>query len=490
VTADPATARRQARILVAALAETGNDELALSGVDLMPALEQQLFFALRDGRAAPSGGRALASRALEAVRPVGAAALGLAAWQLPSPGEGPIVVLVRDPTHYPVLHQIEAELHSSGGEALALVRVGRAAGVAPDHAIAPSLAETLHPRLAIAAAGHRRAVAAAVRRASADWSALVGTDRAGELRRIAVVEAGRIALGAAGLLSVVRRWHPALLAAFDEIGTWARILPAVARSAGIPSLDLPHAEAADAEAIRGAAYDVMATYGPRATAVLRQADVPAERIVEIGAPRFDPLVAVAEARGGLEAAAEERRVVFAAQYVAGAMTRPALLACYRAALAAAEALDAALVVVPHPAEETGTAAGLVAEGGPREAVEVRIAEAGDLHRQLVGAELLVTGWSNSVFEAAVAGVPALTVDPGGIAPVDFAADGLSLGASDAAAAAAAAAKLRHQRERQAAVDRARRVAEERLGALDGQASARAARLMLSLARGEPWRSAA
>jgi hypothetical protein len=488
VTLDPGTARRQARALVASLVGAGGGDLALSGVDLMPALEQQLFFALRDGRADPSGGRALAIRTLEATRPLGAAALGLANWRLQSPGDAPITVLVRDPTHYPVLRQIEAELQSSGGEALALVRVGRAAGVAPDHAIAPSLAEMMDPRLAIAAVRHRRAVAAVARRAAAEWSAAVGPARSGELRRIAVTEAGRIALGAAGLLSVMRRWRPALLVAFDEIGTWARILPAVARRHGIPSLDLPHAEAADAQAIRGAAYDVVAAYGPRATGVLLDAEVPAERIVQIGAPRFDPLVALA-AGGAADRGPDDRRVLFAAQYVTGAMTGPALRACYRAALAAAEALDAALVLVPHPAEEPGTAARMVAEGGA-DGIEVRVAEPGDLHRQLVGAELLVTGWSNSVFEAAVAGVPALTVNPGGIAPVDFAADGLSVGVADADEAARAALALRDETTRRAAVERARAVAEERLGALDGRASARAARLMLALARGEPWRSAA
>jgi hypothetical protein len=319
---------------------------------------------------------------------------------------------------------------------------------------------------------------------------MVGAERSAELRRIAVSEAARIALGAAGLLSVVRRWHPALLAAFDEIGTWARILPVVARRHGIPSLDLPHAEAADAEAIRGAAYDVMATYGPRATAVLRQAEVPAERIVEIGAPRFDPLVALTRARPDAGRSPQDRRIVFAAQYLTGAMTRPSLRDCYRAALAAADALGVALVVVPHPAEEPGTAADLVAEDGPDGQTEVLVAEPGDLHRRLIGAELLVTGWSNSVFEAAVAGVPAVTVNPGGIAPVDFAADGLSIGVTDADAAARAAHSLRDETTRRAVVRRARTVAEERLGALDGRASARAARLMLSMARGEPWRSAA
>jgi hypothetical protein len=77
-----------------------------------------------------------------------------------------------------------------------------------------------------------------------------------------------------------------------------------------------------------------------------------------------------------------------------------------------------------------------------------------------------------------------------VAPVDFAADGLAVGASDEASAARAAASLRDEETMRATVERAQAVATQRLGPLDGRASERAARLMLSLARGEPRRSAA
>jgi hypothetical protein len=491
VTIDPAEARRTASVLVQALTVADEQPLRFDGMDLLPALEQQLFFALRDGRTPAAGARGVVRRGIEAARPLGAAALGLAAWRLPQPGDGPIAVLVRDATHYPVLMQIEAELQRNGGEALALLRVGRAAGPRMEHSMAPRLADLVDSRLALAAFGQRGALARALAGSDEAWSAAVGPARAGELRQIASLEGGRIALGAAALVSAARRWRPSLLAAFDEIGTWARILPTVARRHGIPSLDLPHAEAADAEAIRGAGYDVMATYGPAASRVLRAAGVVAERIVEIGAPRFDQLVALVESSGQERTAAPARpRVVFAAQYETGAMHRPVLEACYGAALAAAEAVGAELVVVPHPAEQPGIAASLVHGGRAGDRVAVRLAEAGDLHRELIGSWLLVTGWSNAVFEAAIAGVPALTVNPGGVAPVNFAAEGLALGATDATSAANLAAGLREQETRHRAVRRAREVAAERLGALDGRASWRAARLMLAMARGEPWRSAA
>lgn len=486
MTIDPGEARRTARALAAAVTAAGGDALRFQGVDLSGALEQQLFFALRDGRLPAGGARGIASGALELLRPVAAAALGLAAGRLPRPGDGPIVVLVREPTHYAVIAQIEGELQAAAGESLALVRVGRAASRAPSHAIAPRLADLVVPQLALAAVAHRRLVARAMHGCAAAWAETLGEPRAGELRSLARIEVARIATGAAALLSVVRRWRPSLLVAFDEIGTWARLLPAVGRVNGIPSLDLPHAEAADPVAIEGAAYDRMATYGPRASEVLRQAGIPAERIVEIGAPRFDPLVEMA----ATPAAPGGRRLVFAAQYVTGAMRQDVLEACYRAALAAAAAVHGEMVVVPHPAEEPGTAARLVAEVAGQPAVTVRLAASTDLHREVIGASILVTGWSNSVFEAAVAGVPAITVDPGGVSPVDFAADGLSLGAADEEEAARAATSLLDDATRRAAVERARAVATLRLGPLDGGASARAARLMLSLSRAEGRRSAA
>jgi hypothetical protein len=480
VTTDAVAARRQAADLVADLRRASADAVRFEGVDLGGAIEQQLFFAIRDGRRAEAEtGQGLTS----VLRPVAAAGIGLMSWRLPQPGSAPLVVLVREPTHYPVVAQIEAELQSTAGESLALLRVGRAARVAPAHAVAPRLVELTHPFLALRARGHGRQFGAALQAAAGAWSARAGQARAAELRRIAAVEAGRIALGAAALLSVARRWRPRLLAAFDEIGTWARLLPEVARRSGMRSLDLPHAEAADAAAIQGAAYDCMATYGPRATAVLRAAGVSPERIVEVGAPRFDPLVHRIQERARDDS---ERRVVFAAQYVTGAMTREILGACLRSALAAARAHQASeLVVVPHPAQEPGTVEALVAalvDPG----VPVRLATESGLHAEVVRASLLVTGWSNSVFEAAVAGIPAITVNPGGVAPVDFAADGLALGAVDEESAARVAAGLADEAARAAALQRSRQAAVQRLGAIDGRASERAARLMLAVGRGERW----
>jgi hypothetical protein len=115
-------------------------------------------------------------------------------------------------------------------------------------------------------------------------------------------------------------------------------------------------------------------------------------------------------------------------------------------------------------------------------VGVRLATTG-LHHELPGAWLLVTGWSNSVFEAAIAGVPAMTVAPPNVAPVDFASGGLSIDAADPAEAAGVALRLLDHDVHQAAVERARAALEPRLGSLDGRATRRAADLVRELIEG-------
>jgi len=281
--------------------------------------------------------------------------------------------------------------------------------------------------------------------------------------------------------SVARRWRPSLLVALDEVGTWARLLPEVARRHGVPSLDLPHAEAADPSAIRGAGYDRMAVYGERAAAVLERAGIGRERIVQIGAPRFDALLANGLPRLAAAASPDTgpRRVIHAAQYVTGAMTAAVMAECSRAALAVASAAaPAELVVVPHPADPNGSVRATDADDP---AVTVRRAERETLQDLLPGAWAMVTGWSNSVFEAAIVGVPSVTIDPGGVAPVDFASAGLARGADGAATAAEVASSFLDEEVRQAAIRRAREALPAHIGPLDGCATRRAARLMLELA---------
>jgi len=362
---------------------------------------------------------------------------------------------------------------------LAMVRTGRAAASAPASAItAPRLARLVDPRLIPALAAFQARVLSHTASGSREWAQIVGPRRAADLLHVARVELGRIALGAMALSGLVRQWRPGLLLAFDEIGTWARLLPAVAWRFGVPSLDLPHAEAADAIAIQGAGYDRMAVYGSRAAAVLRAARIPPDRIVEIGAPRFDSLVA-AMADGSPQV--ERRRVVYAAQYESGAMTSQVMALGLRAALVVAGiAAPAELVIVRHPAADQGPAH-LGAD--PPTGVAVRVAGIDGLHAELPGAWTMVTGWSNSVFEAAIAGVPTISVAPPGASPIDFPREGLAIAARDEASAAEAAYALLDPATRDAAVARARSGLAARLGPLDGRSTERAAHLAIEMMRG-------
>lgn len=475
--ASPGDARELAVALVASAAEAEPALLRVRGVDLAGALEQQLFFALRDGMpaGAPVPGRV---HALALGRAAGATLLGTVRALSRSRMEpGGALLLIREPTHDPVVSRLAAEL-ARNGIALGVVRTGRAASVAGPPGLPSAPLSAFVDAASTAALWQLQALLLARGpRATAGWRQLAGDAPVTGLRAVLARELPRIALGGVALAAAVRHWQPRALVAFDEIGTWARLLPAVGRAAGIGSLDLPHAEAADTTAIRGAGYDRMAVYGTRAAEVLRAAGVAPDRIVQIGAPRFDPLIAAL--RGGVTAG-DRRRIVYAAQYVTGRMTPPLLAATRQAALAAARAAaPAELVLVPHPA--AGEALSLPE---PSAGIGLRLAPGG-LHGELPGAWLLVTGWSNSVFEAALAGVPALTVAPPGVAPVDFASEGLSIGAADPEAAAAEALRLLDPDAHRAAVERARGALESRIGPLDGAATRRAAALIRELIDGSP-----
>ena len=113
---------------------------------------------------------------------------------------------------------------------------------------------------------------------------------------------------------------------------------------------------------------------------------------------------------------------------------------------------------------------------------VRIDSDRSLHDLLAGSWLLVTGWSNSVLEAAIARAPSIAVDPERRSPVRYADEGLALPATDSRSAAEAAATLLDPAVRDAAIARGREALEDHIGPLDGRASARAAALIRQMAR--------
>lgn len=487
---DAADARATAHALTAALRTNAPDLLTLDGIDLGPALEQQLFFALRDG-APPPGGvfMRLRDAALAAGRGLGAAGAGLRPRRSIDIPPRPIVVLIRLPARWHILGPIEAALRAgpaeseraeglaTRGEPLVVLRVGRAADAATPHPRAPGLQDVLESSVGLRALVHLARVERRIGAATRDWTTIVDPAMGQRLRALARRELPRIALAAAALDAVTRRWAPRLLVSFDEVGTWSRIVPAVARRHAVPTLNLPHAVATLSAATAGADYDRFAVFGSRSADVLRAAGIADDRIVVTGAPYFDELAVSSAVSPG-----PERRIVFAAQYIQGSITADRFEHYYLAAAAAAEAVaPSALVVLPHPVQPVGLIEAVAARHPVPAGVRRRFATPGTLHAELAGAFALVTGSSNSVFEAALAGVPSILVDPRDTDPGTFAADGLGIGVADVGAAAAAARSLLAPTFRLEILDRARTALRAYLGPIDGQASARTARLILELA---------
>ena len=482
----PEVARNRARAAVAELRGVVPSLLVVEGIQLDSALEQQLFFAFRDQLPLDSAGSTagvLRGHAVAVARALAAAAMSLAPRGPARVEAGRVAVLVRESIHLEVLDRIDGELTRLGALPTVRIVTGRAAarGAASRGRVSRGddlrLSELLGPSLLRSYATFHGRLLASQGRTRRALSSVLDSDEVSLAVRVVVSEMPRIVLGALALASASARLRPSLFAAFDEVGTWARILPAVARAARIPSLDIPHAEAAVTSAIVGAGYDRMAVYGSRARSVLLAAGISEHRIVEVGAPRFDPLIA--DAHTGEPSTAPAGRVVYAAQYPAGALTEEVMAASYAAALAVATALRSELVVRLHPADAHGTMARVISRHPALQGVAVEVEGRKALVELLRGARVMVTAWSNSVFEAALLGVPALAVIPPGVRPpVDFVADGLAISARTPEEAAAAAEALSEGSAAKEAVARARRALDAHIGPLDGRASERVARLML------------
>jgi len=467
-----------AHALTATLRDHAPDLLTLDGIDLAPALEQQLFFAVRDG-GPPAGGTGarLRGAAVAAGRASAAAGAGLLPRQSIQVPAQPIVVLIRLPARWHILRPIEAALEAAGGESLVVLRVGRAADAATSRPLTPRLQDVLETSAGLRSLRFLVRVERGIAGGTRGWDAIVDRPLARRLRAVARRELPRIALGATALDAATRRWRPRLLVSFDEVGTWSRILPAVARRHGVPTLNLPHAVATLSAATAGADYDRFAVFGSRSAEVLRAAGIDSDRIVVTGAPYFDEL-----AKASAVEPLPERRIVFAAQYIQGSITADRFEHYYLGAAAAAEAVaPSELVVLPHPVQPAGLVESVAARHPLPVEVTRRIAAPGTLHAELPGAFALVTGSSNSVFEASLAGVPSILVDPRITDPWTFAADGLGIGVADAAATRAAARSLLDPAFRVAVLDRAKAALAKYLGPPDGAASDRTAHLILELA---------
>ena len=459
--------RATARRLVEVIAADDPNLLSHAGVDLSPAIEQSFFLRLRRPRATP---RAPTLRSFARVaRHAAGSVRGTA-----HPRRGDVVALVVNPAQARIFAPVAIALRERGITTFAAYEShARSARTGSE---STRLVDRIRPdvaaRLVVFEARARLRVSTATRR----FDDVVDADVARRMRRTVIEIIGRAALYAAALDDLASH-SPSLLVGFNEVGRWSRILPAVGRRHGIPSLDVAHAEAVDVAAIEGAGYDRFAVFGRRSADVLERAGVDPDRIAITGAPRFDALV---RRHGQSTLPPRERRVVFASQWLGGAMTPTVKERTADAALAVAAAVaPSELVVQRHPIERDDIAVGLASRAP--EGVTARIGSTGNLHGELDGAWLLVTGWSNAVFEAALSNVPAITVNAtGGRPPMTFAEEGLALGAVDADSAAVAARALRSDDAWLAAVRRAKPPLEEHLGPLDGRAAERVADLAESM----------
>lgn len=288
-------------------------------------------------------------------------------------------------------------------------------------------------------------------------------------------------LRGAQLNGLVRRARPHALVAFQEVGVWARIIPAVAKANRIPSLDLPHAEANDPLAAWQLKYDAVLAYGPRSARILTSARIDPSRIHPVGPLRYDALVKRARERTtrSLSWANEPRRVIYASQPVVDrpGLTEAAKRTTYETALALAGSVASAEVIVqPHPNEPIAALRKLVHSLTPPPGVTVRIEESGDLHQALPGAFVLITASSQSVYEATIMNVPSVTTDPGSN-NVTYADEGFSVSAEGPTRAVELGRGLLDPAGRSAVLLRAHSALTARFGRLDGHAADRAAAII-------------
>lgn len=466
-------ARALAATMSADLEAVSGAPLRFRGIDLAPALEQVLFSSLRAGALPPTG---LRRKVLGPFRRPAAVASALRGSGAIRPAD--VMVLLLAGVHRSLFSPVAESLARLHPEIeVVAVTAGRAARDARLEHL-PTAARQMTARSAIALLAHRvdrRAIA----RATRSWDGVVGRAEAAALRGLVAETIDRLAVEASRIDAAIAAARPRVVATYDEIDAWGRLLASVAHRHGAIAVDLPHAEAVDVEAIRGADYDLMGVYGPRAAAVVEAAGIPPERIEIVGPARFDALV-----RTSPKEVDRPSRVVLAGQYRARNMTDGVRAGVLAAAIAAAAAIDGILQIKPHPVEVPRVWEPLRAAAENPHGVEVRIEEEAELHDLLPGAAVLVTGWSNSVYEAVLAGVPAITLHLlDGLPPMPFAAEGIASEARDAASAARQARALVVPGTRRAALITARAALAEHLGPLDGAAAERSAALVARAAQG-------
>ena len=473
MTADPTgdavvgSARNRAAEIVADLRVAAGGRIEVGGVDLGPALEQQIYFALRDRRIAARGVRAVLGREL-----VGAAALvaSLRPVGRPRLERGGILVIMRGVVHARAFAPVAAEIDRRGGPPATIVRVGQAAA-SRDPAVrtTPRIVDLLRPRRAAAAFGRRGLARHLARRAALDDPGI------GDVVR---EQLPRLAVAAAGIRSATAAASPQLLVTYDEAGSWGRLVVAEGERLGVPVLDLPHAELVNPEILLGAGFDRIAVYGSASLELAAAAGVARDRVRVVGSVRHDLLEARAR-HARASRASGPFRLAFAAQYPTARLTDATLAAGLDATVQAAAGFGPAHVrIAPHPAGPAGLVERWLRSIDVPEGVAIEVTDVGGLTDALVDSDLLVTVASQSVLEAAVVGIPAVAIQPPGATYVfPYAREGIAAVAHDRDELAQIFTERLSPAGAAAAVERAREAVGHHLGPMDGRAAERSADLI-------------
>ena len=488
--------RAAARELAGALLAEYPRLRRIGSVDLASTAEQLLFATLREQAGHADRSFTTRDEATDTARSLGRVARAVlrrpgAGKRVPGGVDRPVVVVANAAIHLRLVEPVAVEIARRGGPSTVAV-LADAVRLAP-HARPVLRLGAFLERSRLPALARYSVEAAIAARGIEAWVALnetlPGRLPLGALRHTVATGLPRASLIAAQLAGLARRLRPAVLVAYNEVDVWSRLVPVVAHGAGVRAVDLPHAESADPWASTGLEYDAVAVYGPRAVETMRLTGLAPDRIVAVGSVRYDALLddgALARPQPP-----DMRRLVFASQWTrerGSAVTPAAVALAFEAALAAAAAVaPATLVLRPHPVEDPAALQELLAGRALPPGVEARLDPTTDLHELLRGAFLLVTPYSQSVFEATIAGVPAMTVHGGpGPDPVTFAEEGIAAGVRDPSEAAAVAGGLRAAPQTWVEqVERARAALRGRIGEVDGHAAERTADLVLRLAAGDP-----
>lgn len=472
--------RALARRLVAELAADMPHALQWRSVELGPVAEHVLYTALRHGQ----GGGEGEPFVRDALRVARALSRSRRPARLTAEARVRIVVVVTQPIHVTLYQPIARRLEEQGVQSVLIDGETRGGRAVRSRVIDARLLHFLRPNDGPSLVAHAWSVGRLLSDAPSAW--LAHRSPSAARRHLALVRRGVLlaAIEATRIHAMLARVGPDAVACFSESGLLARLVPAAVAASNhpVPVVDLPHAEAADPWGSAGIGYDEVAVYGPRAADVMRTAGMADQRIVQIGPLGYDRLLAASPARPP----DNPRRVLFASQ--PARPSQPALHPDVKrralwAAVTAAEAVRPAdVVVLPHPTEPGNEPEQFVSGLRPPDGVTIRIESQRGLHEVLPGAWLLVTASSQSVFEAVLSGVPAVTVNPTkGPDPVTFASEGIALGVRSPEEAAHASRMLLDPANRSSRLAGMREALGSRLGPLDGRAADRAARWLAEVA---------